>query len=129
MHDMEKEGKQAKKSSLTALHKLMKDLHHKSMGTSPKEEPHSSVEIDIMHSPLTDSEHDEENKGPGVNPFDDRDMEGDQAAELADHSHEVEESEEHPSEMSDEDDSEKDDHSDMKLPAGLHEMLKKHLKK
>ena len=156
MDDMEHKVHGAKKSSLMALHKMMKDLHHKSMGKMPEDDkeedgksPHAAMlEVDIEHSPINESEHDEENKGLGVDPFDDSQMEGDQAAELADHPHDVEESEMDPMDHSHfeahepeahmepshlssgvEEMHEEDENKGMNIPKGIHEMLMDHLKK
>lgn len=135
MDDMESKVHGAKKSSLLALHKMMKDLHHKSMGKLPEDDksPHAAVvELDIEHSPISDSEHDEENDKEGVNPFDSRDMED------QDQAHEVEEPEAHlpeahmePSHLGtgEEEEHEEEENKGMDLPAGIHQMLMDHLKK
>lgn len=114
---MEEKMHGAKKNSLHALHKLMKDLHHKAM-SEPKE---AAVEVHVESMPDDSGEHDEENVGKGVSPFDSSDMEDqEQAKEVGG---------EHPSDATlPESDEEEHSAPEMHLPDGIKEMLKNHLK-
>lgn len=118
--EMEDKLHGAKKNSLHALHKLMKDLHHKTMSSSPKE---ASV-MEVHAEALPDAgEHDEENVGKGIDPFDASDMEDESEAPDA-HLPEA-----HlPGEPEDEDSEEEHSSPEMHLPDGLKEMLMHHLK-